>query len=181
MYTSDHIPVKMVIRSEYIPATVKCANNSNLGSLDWSSLSCEDIAYREYSDQLLSNIYFSKEALMCKNSNCTNTKHKMDISAMYTDIVSALLGASKPHHKCIKRGNVRPGWNTYVAEFYAEACEATKFWAMAGKPRQGPIFEYKKSTNAKYKYAIRFIKKNEQCLRADSNCLIILIMPSGKR
>ena len=96
---------------------------------------------------------------MCKNSICTSTKHKSDISAMYTDIVSALLGASKPHHKCIKRGNVRPGWNTYVAEFYAEAREATKSWAMAGKPRQGPIFEYKKSTNAKYKYAICLIKK----------------------
>ena len=44
-----------------------------------------------------------------------------------------------------------------MAEFYAEAHEATKSWAMAGKLRQGPIFEYKKSTNTKYKYAIRFI------------------------
>ena len=119
--TSDHIPVKMVIRSEYIPATVKCANNSNLGKLDWSSLSCEDIAfYCKYTDQLLSNIRLSREALICKNSNCTNTKHKTDISAMYTDIVSALLEASKPHLKRIKRGKVRPGWNTYVAKFYAE-------------------------------------------------------------
>ena len=55
-----------------------------------------------------------------------------------------------------------------MAEFYAEAREATKSWAMAGKPRQGPIFEYKMSTNSKYKYAIRFISKNEQSLRADS-------------
>ena len=90
--TSDHIPVKMVIRSEYIPATVKCANNSNLGKLDWSSHSCEDIAcYCKYTDQLLSNIYLSRKSLIRKNGNCTNTKHKTDISAMYTYIVSALL------------------------------------------------------------------------------------------
>ena len=53
-------------------------------------------------------------------------------------------------------------------EFYAEALEATKSWAMAGKPRRGPVFECKKSTNTKYKYAICFISKNEQSLRADS-------------
>lgn len=128
--TSDHIPVKMMIRSECIPGIVKRANNSNFGRLDWSSLSCEDIAsYREYSDQLLSTIYLSKEALMCKNRNCTSIKHKTDISGMYTDFVSALLEASKPHLKRRRRGNVRPGWNTYVAEFYAEAREATKSWA----------------------------------------------------
>ena len=91
--SSDHIPVKMVIRSEYTPATVKCANNFNLGK--WSSLSCEDIAsYCKYTDQLLSNICLSREALIFKNSNCTNIKHKTDISAMYTDTVSASLEAS---------------------------------------------------------------------------------------
>ncbi|XP_034077513.1 carcinoembryonic antigen-related cell adhesion molecule 5-like [Gymnodraco acuticeps] len=39
---------------------------------------------------------------------------------------------------------------------------------MAGRPRQGSVFEYKKLTNARYKYAIRFICKNEQAMRADS-------------
>ena len=58
-----------------------------------------------------------------------------------------------------KGGKTWPGWNAYVAEFYAEAREATRSWAMAGKPRQGPIFEYKKSTNAKCKYAIRLLVK----------------------
>ena len=67
-----------------------------------------------------------------------------------------------------KTHNIRPGWNKYVAEYRAEACEATKSWTMAGRPRQGSVFEYKKLTNARYKYAIRFICKNEQAMRADS-------------
>lgn len=169
--TSDHIPVKMVVRLECIPATAKSANTRSSGSckLDWASLSCDDLdSYCNYSDQLLSNVYIPIEALSCKDYNCTNNNHKSCISAMYTDIISCLLEASKPHLKAAKRGQVRPGWNTYVAEFYAEAREATKSWAMAGKPRQGPIFEYKKSTNAKYKYAVRFINRNEECMRADS-------------
>lgn len=91
---SDHIPVKMVIRSEYIPSTIKCENNSNHVFL--SSLTCEEMSlYYEHTDQLLNNIYLPREALMCKNGNCTNSKHIIDISAMYTAIVSALLEASK--------------------------------------------------------------------------------------
>ena len=65
-----------------------------------------------------------------------------------------------------KTHNIRPGWNKYGAEYRAEACEATKSWAMAG--RQGSVFEYKKLTNARYKYAIRFTCKNEQAMMADS-------------
>ncbi len=159
----------MVIRFDNIPDTVKCTNNFNPDLVDWSSLSEEDIAsYFTYTDVLLSNVYLPKETIICKNSNCTDIKHKIDVSVMYNHIVTALFEASKPLCKPRKKGKARPGWNTYVAEFYAEACEATKSWAMAGKPRQGPIFEYKKHTNAKYKYAIRYINKNEQTLRADS-------------
>ena len=94
-----------------------------------------------------SAIYISLERHSYVKTVIVQTPNITDISAMYTDIVSALLVASKPHLKRVKRGKVLPGWNTYVAEFYAEAREAT---------------------NTKYKYAIRFISKNEQSLRADS-------------
>lgn len=53
-----------------------------------------------------------------------------------------------------------------MAGYHTEAQEATKSWAIAGRPRQGPVFEHKKLTNAKYNYAIRFIYKNEQAMRA---------------
>lgn len=39
---------------------------------------------------------------------------------------------------------------------------------LAGRPRQGPLFEQKKNANAAYKYAVRFICKNEQAMRAES-------------
>ena len=49
--------------------------------------------------------------------------------------------------------------------------KATRLWALAGKLRESPISEHKKPTHANYKYAIRFICKNEQTLRADSMAL----------
>lgn len=88
---------------------------------------------------------------------------------MHTDIVHALYEGSKPYYRYKnKNHNNKPGWKEYVAGYHTEAREATKSWAIAGRPRQGPVFEHKKLTNARYKYAIRFICKNEQAMRADS-------------
>ena len=36
------------------------------------------------------------------------------------------------------------------------------------RPRQGPELENKELANARYKYAVRFISRNEQAMRADS-------------
>lgn len=73
---------------------------------------------------------------------------------MYNHIVTALLEASTHLCKCKKKGKARPGWNTSMGEFYVKAYEVTKSRALAGKPRQGPIFEHKKHTNAKNKIKI---------------------------
>ena len=45
-------------------------------------------------------------------------------------------------------GNVKQGWNDYVEELRAEARNAFKLWAEAGKSKHGPLFEHKKLTNA---------------------------------
>ncbi len=39
---------------------------------------------------------------------------------------------------------------------------------LAGKPRHGPVCEHKVRSNARFKYAVRFIKKNEQTMRANT-------------
>lgn len=168
MSTSDHIPVKMTIRFNNVPNTVKCANNYKPALVFWASLSEDITSYFSCTDVLLRNLYLPMEAISCRNNNCTNLKHKTNVVELYNPIVSSLLVASKPLCRPKKKGKATPGWNACVAEFYTEACEATNSWALAGRPRQGPLFEYKKYTNAKYKYAVRYVKKYEQPLRADS-------------
>lgn len=62
----------------------------------------------------------------------------------------------------------KPGWNAYVADFFARAREASTEWILIGRPRNEAIFEQKRVTNAQYKYAVQYISKNERAKRADS-------------
>ncbi|TNN33469.1 hypothetical protein EYF80_056366 [Liparis tanakae] len=74
---------------------------------------------------------------------------------MYDDTVRAPDEASKPdyeHHN--KTHNIRPGGH----EYRAEAREASKSAAIR-ETQTGPELEYQKLTNARYKYALRFICK----------------------
>lgn len=52
----------------------------------------------------------------------------------------------------------KPGWKLYAEEA----------WVESGQQRFGPLFDHKKHTNVKFKFASRFIKRNEDAVRADS-------------
>ena len=64
--------------------------------------------------------------------------------------------------------NIKPGWNEHVAGLHAEARRAFKAWIVSGRDRQGPLFEQKKRANAHFKYALRYIIRNENSLRSES-------------
>lgn len=51
-------------------------------------------------------------------------------------------------------------WNKYVAEYHAEVHK----WVLADVPRQVSVFEDKKLTNAKYKYAVHICKKKKKLI-----------------
>ena len=55
-----------------------------------------------------------------------------------------------------------------MAEHHITARAAFKRWVDSGRPRHGPIFEEKKLSNAKFKYAVRSVKRQENTMRADS-------------
>ena len=62
----------------------------------------------------------------------------------------------------------RPGWSDYVAELYDYSREVRKLWLEAGKPRQGFISHEYHRSKAKFKYALRHIKRNENVLRKEA-------------
>jgi len=47
-----------------------------------------------------------------------------------------------------------------MTEQHAAAREAFRLWSEAGRPRQGVLLDNKKLTNARFKNALRFMKKN---------------------
>ena len=56
----------------------------------------------------------------------------------------------------------------YVAELYNAHKEVARLWRNAGKPRNGDLFELRRVSKARYKYALRFIKRNEADMRKES-------------
>ena len=170
MATTDHIPIVISLNVENIPLLVDKVADTNSGRLDWSNLTKEDLnRYFIETENLLSNIELPIDALLCFNMNCKNPNHSIKLCGMYDNIVAALNASSKSLSKHKNKAcNIKPGWNDFVAEQNAAAREAFKLWSHAGRPRQGTLFEHKKLTNAKYKYALRFIKRHENKMRADS-------------
>ena len=66
------------------------------------------------------------------------------------------------------KGTIKPGWSDYVAEVYNEHKDVARLWCNAGKPRNGDLFELRRVSKARYKYALRFIKRNEADMRKES-------------
>ena len=109
------------------------------------------------------------DTLECYDVNCVNQHHVTELNSMYRTIIDALKVASLPLVKERRsHPNSRPGWNEYAADLHKEARDAFLIWRDNGKPRQGPLLELKKKANARFKYALRHIKRNENSLRRDA-------------
>ena len=157
--TTDHVPISLSVNLGNIPTLVSVDNNVCEGKIDWSNLSEDDL--KEYyfrTDILLSNIELPKYSIACHDINCKNPQHGIELCSMYDNIVKALLASSRPLYKTHRLYKVKPGWNDYVEEIHAEARKAFKAWVESGRHKHGPLFEYKKHANAKFKYALRFIR-----------------------
>ena len=79
---------------------------------------------------------------------------------VYSRLVSRQ-GRTKPY-KC------RPGWNDHARDLHTAARECFIMWIDAGRPKHGPVFDLMKTSRARFKYAIRFLKNHECQLRKDS-------------
>ena len=61
----------------------------------------------------------------------------------------------------------KPGWAEYVDSLYDSSREVIHMWVNAGKPRQGPVYDLHVKSKPRFKYALRFIKNNENILRKE--------------
>ena len=168
--TTDHIPILITLNTGNLPVLLPVDNSMSAGRLDWSNMSEIDLFnYAYQSDALMADILVPKDTLLCRDTNCKNIQHCNELCSMYEAIVDSLCVSSRPLYKHrTKVHNAKPGWNEHVEELHAEARDAFKKWAESGKNRQGPLFENKKRTNAEFKSALRYIKRNENVMRADS-------------
>ena len=62
----------------------------------------------------------------------------------------------------------RPGWSDYVSDLYDYSREIRGKWLYLGRSRQGYIFKEFCRSKAKFKWALRFLTRNENALRKES-------------
>ena len=67
-----------------------------------------------------------------------------------------------------KKYTHKPGWAEYVDNLYDTSREIRQMWINAGKPRQGPVHDLHVKCKSRFKYALRFIKNNENMLRKEA-------------
>ena len=101
--------------------------------------------------------------------NCQNNQHKQELQNFYTDITGSLTKASTHLNKESSNNYThRPGWTEYVSELYDYSKTCRQIWLDANIPRQGIIHENYVKSRARFKYAMKFISKNEQKLRKEA-------------
>ena len=62
----------------------------------------------------------------------------------------------------------RPGWTQYVSDLYDYSKTCRRIWLNANEPRQGSIHEEYVKSRTRFKYALRFISRNEEQMRKEA-------------
>ena len=166
----DHIPITMKLKVSNLPKVEFDSNNyNNCFNITWDTVTENDLKkYCELTDKNISNISIPTETIICTNINCKNLEHLTMTKNFYNDIVKCLVLSSKHISNNVANSFNKPGWTEYVSDLYNYSREIRQVWIENGKPRQGAIFSELSRSRARFKYALRFIRKNESELRKES-------------
>ena len=165
----DHIPFVIHLNMTNIPKVTMETNNVN-PRINWHNLKDQEIKkYYNNTQELLGKIKIPTEAINCQNLRCQNESHIQELRKFYSEITNALTKASS-HITVNKTVNYtqRPGWTEYVSELYDYSKTCRQLWLDSNTPRQGTIHENYVKSRARFKYAMKYISKNEQKLRKEA-------------
>ena len=166
---SDHSPVTLqfnyVHNIEYINLENQaCLKND---SVSWNNATPDMLnAYKCVLDCKLQNLKMPLDALRCKSVNCTH--HSADMIEFHDNIINACINSAcetLPAKRSRSCKNTVPGWTQYVEHARETSMLWHDIWKCNGCPREGHVANIRRSTRAKYHYAVKFVKQNEQLLR----------------
>ena len=168
----DHIPVTINLGLDNLPS-VEDEINDVSPKIGWDKY--DAVKLREYSmmsDIHLSRLSIPREALDCRDTNCCNENHRIHTKLFYdnlcksfTDSSNDVLGTNKN-----KPYDCKPGFNDHVKDLHDIARKRFVAWREANKPRDhnNPFFKEMTVSRAKFKLALRYIKRHENMLRQDA-------------
>ena len=168
----DHLPVFMELDLCKLPEVEEEINNV-MPKINWEKY--DSIKLREYSlmsDIYLRSISIPREALDCRDTKCKNVAHIHQLKKFYDSICKCLTDASRDTFEIRERKpyNCRPGFNEHVKELHDIARKRFVAWREANRPRNpdNPFFKEMTSSRARFKLALRYIKRHENQLRQDA-------------
>ena len=100
----------------------------------------------------------------------SKNQHKQELQNFYMDITGSLTKTNTHLNKKKSANNYqhRPGWTEYVPELYDYSKTCRQIWLDANIPRQCIIHKNYVKSRAHFKYAMKFISKNQQKLRKEA-------------
>ena len=170
MSDEDHIPICMDINVSALPS-LTYENNDCTANISWDKIKDHELRkYLNLTDIQFSNIHIPVDALICGDLHCNNNSHKLMLEDFFCNIIKCLNISSE--QICNNNNNRKfvnkPGWSDHVSDLYKYSREIRQLWLDNGKPRQGPLFNEFSRSKVRFKYALRFIQKNETILRKES-------------
>ena len=168
----DHIPLIMKLSLDQLQSVENYINDV-APSLNWDSY--DSIKLREFS--LMSDIYMNSlimpdVALDCRNTNCKNKNHIAQIKQLYDKMCKCLADASNSVFgvKAKRSFDIKPGFNDHVKELHDTEWKRFVAWREANKPRDtnNPFLREMNISRARFKLALRYIKRHENQMRQDA-------------
>ena len=168
---SDHCPISISLSLTGEQDRVLQALPLKQGTrLSWDKTTEDNVkAYQCELNNLLAQIHVPVDTVICDNLQCKD--HQEEIQMYYDNIMNSCLIAGD---KCIphcKQGNGQykhvPGWSEFVKEHKDKAIFWHAIWRSSGSPREGTVADIRRRTRAKFHYALRYVKRYEDVLRAN--------------
>ena len=158
---SDHSPVCLVMD---IPVVYCQSQNTVRRRLCWNNASEHDIElYRSKLNALLLRVVIPPDLCNCRSPNCQSHSEQV-IQGLCKRVCEDCLKASD---HLLRSGSKQrlAGWNELVAEHKERALFWHRLWKENNSPKDGIIFDIRKSTRRNYHKILSMVKKDQEQLQ----------------
>ena len=121
------------------------------------------------------------ESLKCDDVTCHNAQHLHAIEEVCKTLIDICLQAGEAAFKLKKNKHCKslPFWHEKVKPFRDKSLFWHQLWRDIGKPKHGEEADVMRFTRARYRLAIKDLKRNEKILRRERFAESVGTFPVG--
>ena len=171
---SRHAPVFMSLKLGDLQTPEKRPHTVPRRMPAWDRAKLEELEdYKISLERKLQTIPCPESMLHCQDPRCGDAKHSEGRDKVVLDVLLSMVECSYTSIPLTgKTGGTKgareiiPGCSTEVEPHRKVANTCYTAWVASGKPRQGPIFEAKLKSHARFRYAVRKVKRAKDLHKA---------------